>query len=126
MSTATWGHPFLVVSASSTLYTTASLHGSIVLVFMHAAVCCPCATIILLVFSGELEPIAWSKGFVASARLLAQEFVTSRSLTPINGVILGPPGGNQITVCDQASINPYDSVVYLHVSAHGQLIAAVP
>lgn len=55
--------------------------------------------------AGELEPIAWSKGFVASARLLAREFVTSRSLTPLNGVILGPPGGNQSTVCHQASIS---------------------
>eukprot|EP00904_Undaria_pinnatifida_P014095 jgi/Undpi1/9816/HiC_scaffold_27.g12270.m1 len=58
-----------------------------------------------LVASGELEPIAWSKGFVASARLLAREFVTSRSLTPLNGVILGPPGGNQSTVCHQGELS---------------------
>lgn len=51
--------------------------------------------------AGKLKPLAWSKGFVASARFLAQEFASSRSLNPIRAVVVGPPGGCQGKVCEQ-------------------------
>lgn len=50
-----------------------------------------------------MNPITWSKGFAASAKLMAQEFIVNRSLQPIKAVVLGPPGGDQGNVSQQAS-----------------------
>lgn len=52
--------------------------------------------------AGTLEPVAWSRGFAASAAAVTRDFVSSRSLQQIKAVVLGPPGGYQSHVCKQA------------------------
>lgn len=71
--------------------------------------------------TGNLEPVGWSKGFVALAEALAQDFVSTRSLSPIKAVLLGPPGGDQNKVCVEVSHeHPRELVsvaLHVHVSA---------
>ncbi|CAN0580684.1 unnamed protein product, partial [Ectocarpus sp. 12 AP-2014] len=44
-----------------------------------------------MVADGTMNPVTWSTGFTGSAKLLAEEFLASRSLQPIKAVVLGPP-----------------------------------
>lgn len=55
----------------------------------------------MILEAGSLGTSTWSKGFVASAESLAQDFVSVRSLVPIRAVVLGPPGGDQHSVCEE-------------------------
>lgn len=66
----------------------------------------------LLRSPGTLEPVTWSRGFAASAEVVAREFVSSRSLQPIKAVVLGPPGGHQSHVCKQVSSANVEQYVY--------------
>lgn len=50
---------------------------------------------------GTMSPVTWSTGFAGSAKMLAEEFLASRSLQPIKAVVLGPPVGRQGHVCRQ-------------------------
>ncbi|CAM9471679.1 unnamed protein product [Ectocarpus sp. 13 AM-2016] len=56
-----------------------------------------------MVADGTMNPVTWSTGFTGSAKLLAEEFLASRSLQPIKAVVLGPPGGRQGHVCQEIS-----------------------
>ncbi|CBJ32377.1 conserved unknown protein [Ectocarpus siliculosus] len=59
-----------------------------------------------MVADGTMNPVTWSTGFTGSAKLLAEEFLASRSLQPIKAVVLGPPGGRQDHVCQEAEPSP--------------------
>lgn len=42
---------------------------------------------------------------MSSAKQLAEEFVTCRSLVPVKAVVLGPPGTGQDYVCEEVKTN---------------------
>ncbi|CAM9594694.1 unnamed protein product [Hapterophycus canaliculatus] len=64
-----------------------------------------------MVADGTLKPVSWSKGFIAAARSVAQEFIVSRSLQPIKAVVLGPPGGDQGHISQRYGILYVDAKV---------------